>query len=148
MIPEISPIGDKTNKPAMNLAISADFPAMNTYNLSMLEEENSRLKRLLIATTGFYVVAWIIGLTFGRFVNSDEYVIWYFEHFYAAWVSWIAIFSIYSWVPLAVFLFLQGLGLRKRYVREDFTGDRSIGNLSLLLPIVFLLIYLLTRLLY
>ena len=132
----------------MNFAISDDFPAMITQTFRVIEDENSRVKSLLIATTGFYILSCIIGFTFGRFINSEEYVAWYFENSYSLWVSGTALFFMYAWTPLAIFLFIQGVKLKKRYSRENFTGDRSVGNLSFLLPLGFLAVYVATRLLY
>jgi hypothetical protein len=114
----------------------------------MLEEENSRLKGLLVATTSTYIFGWIIGFFLNRVVNSDSYVIWTFEHSWVIYASWIFIFLCYCWIPLSVFLLIQGFILKSKYAANSFKGDRTIGNLSVVVPIVFFAIYVFTRVLY
>lgn len=148
MTPESRPIGVRTNNPATNLAISADFPAMFPYNLFMLDEENSRLKSLLIATTGFYALSWVITMSFGKFIYSDSFVLWSLEHSYAIWLTWFLMFLAYAWVPLSVFLLFQGLKLTRAYSAASYPGDRTVGHLSIYVPLGFLFIYIFTRILY
>ena len=79
MTPATIPIGDRTTNPITNLNIADDFPAISAYNSYMLEEENSRVKGLLVATTLLYFVGWIVGIISNRVVNSDNYIVWTFE---------------------------------------------------------------------
>lgn len=144
--PATMPIGVKKTKPRTNLIIAADFPAIYAYNLSMLDEENSRLKGLLIATSIAYLLGWIIGLTIGQFVNTDDYIFWVFEHGWVVYLTWFFIFIGFSWMPLSIFLLVQGFILRKKYSDHSFTGDRTVGNLAVVVPIVFIGIYLGSRL--
>ena len=146
--PVTAPIGVSSTNANTNFTIAADFPAIFAYNLSMLDEENSRLKGLLIATSIAYLLGWIIGLTFGRFINTDDYIIWLFEHSWVIYLTWFSIFLGFCWIPLSLFLLVQGFILRKKYSVHSFTGDRTIGNLAIVVPIVFIGIYLGTRVLY
>ncbi len=146
--PATAPIGDKTTKPRTNCAIAADFPAIVAYNLSMLDEENNRLKGLLIATTGMYFLGWIIGLLLNRLVNSESFIIWTYEYSWVNYVTWFFLFVGFCWIPLSIFLLVQGFILKKKYSEQSYTGDKTIGNLSVLLPVVFFAIYIATRILY
>ena len=148
MTPATAPIGDKTTKPKTNCTIATDFPAIVAYNPCMLDEENNRLKGLLIATTAMYFLSWIIGLLLNRLINSDNYIIWTFEYTWVIYVTWFFLFLLYCWIPLSIFLMVQGFILRKKYSHHSYTGDRTIGNLSVVIPIVFFAIYSFTRVLY
>jgi len=132
----------------MNLVMLADFPAMIIYTPAMLEDENNRVKSLCLATTFFYIFSGIIQLTFGKFIYSDSYVIWYFQNSWAVWLTYIFLFLGYAWIPLSLFLLFQGFKLRKLYNLNEFTGDRTIGNLAIFLPSSFFAVYILTRMVY
>ena len=132
----------------MNLPISADFPDMCTYNPSVLDDENNRLKSLLIATIAFYILGGGLGFWFGKFLYSDTYIIWTFEKPWIIWVTWVVMFLTFSWIPLSAFLFWQGIVLRKKYSENAYPGDRTIGNLSVFVPVVFASIYIFTRVFY
>ena len=114
----------------------------------MLDEENSRLKRLLVATTVTYFLGWIIGLGLARFVNSDNYIFWMFERPWILYVTWFFIFLGYCWIPLSLFLLAQGFLMKKKYSEISYSGDKTVGNLSLVAPLVFFAIYVFTRVLY
>ena len=141
-------MGDRTTNPRTNLAIAADFAAIAAYNLLMLDEENTRVKGLLVATTLLYFVGWIVGLISNRVVNSDNYIVWTFENNWVIYVTWFFLFFGFCWIPLSVFLLAQGFILRKKYSDHSYTGDRTIGNLSVVVPVVFIAIYVFTRVLY
>jgi hypothetical protein len=114
----------------------------------MLDEENNRVKGLLVATTFVYVLGWVVGLVLNRVLNSDNYIIWTFEHSWVIYVTWIFLFVGYCWIPLSIFLLVQGFILRKKYSDYSYTGDRTIGNMSVVVPFVFIAIYVFTRVLY
>lgn len=146
--PAAKPIGVRTTKPKTNLAIAADFPSIVAYNLYMLEEENSRLKGLLVATTSIYVFGWVVGLALVRVIDSNSYIIWLVEHSWGVYITWLFLFLVYCWIPLSIFLLVQGFILRKKYSDHSYAGDRTIGNLSVVVPLVFFSIYVATRLIY
>ena len=114
----------------------------------MLDEENNRVKGLLVATTTIYLLGWIIGLFLNRVLNSGSYIVWTFEHSWVIYVSWFFLFLGYCWIPLSIFLLVQGFLLKKKYSEHSYTGDRTIGNLSVVIPVVFFAIYIFTRVLY
>ena len=148
MKPDTKLIGARITSPKTNIIIAADFPAIYAYNLLMLDEENSRLKRLLVATTVTYFLGWIIGLGLARFVNSDNYIFWMFERPWILYVTWFFIFLGYCWIPLSLFLLAQGFLMKKKYSEISYSGDKTVGNLSLVAPLVFFAIYVFTRVLY
>ena len=148
MTPAAIPIGDRTTNPITNLNIADDFPAISAYNPYMLEEENSRLKGLLVATTSMYLCGWIVGSIVNRLINTDSYVIWFVEHSWVTYITYFVLFLCYCWIPLSIFLLVQGFILRKKYAVHSFAGDRTIGNLSVVIPVVFFAIYIFTRVLY
>ena len=143
--PDITPIGESTTRPKINFAILADFPTIVIYTLYMIEEENSRLKSLLIATTIAYLFTFALAVFLSEFINSDQYVIWSIQYSWVIYLSWLVLFLAFCWVPLSIFLMIQGFILRNRYKVEDFEGDRTVGNLSAFLPLVFFAIYIGTR---
>lgn len=132
----------------MNWIIAADLFAINAYNLIMLDEENSRVKGLLVATTFLYLLGWIVGFILNRVINSDDYIIWTFDHNWVIYLTWFFAFLGFCWIPVSLFLLAQGLILRRKYSEYSFDGDRTIGNLSVFLPLIFILIYFATRILY
>jgi hypothetical protein len=111
----------------------------------MIEEENTRLKSLLIATTIAYSLTWFLAIFLSDFINSDTYVIWSIKFSWVTYVSWIVLFLAFCWVPLSIFLMIQGFILRNKYKVQDFAGDRTVGNLSALVPLAFFGIYIATR---
>ena len=114
----------------------------------MLDDENNRLKGLLIATIAFYILGGGLGLLFGKFLYSDTYIIWTFEKPWIIWATWVVMFLTFSWIPLSVFLLWQGIVLRRKYSETAYSGDRTVGNLSVFVPVVFALIYIFTRVFY
>jgi hypothetical protein len=114
----------------------------------VLEDENNRLKTLLIATTVIYLVCGGLGIVASNFVYSDAYILWTFGRPWTIWISWLAIFITFSWIPLTLFCLFQGVLLKKKYSAASYSGDKTVGNLSVLLPVVFILIYILSRVIY
>jgi len=148
MTPATTPIGERRTRPRTNCTIAADFPGIVAYNPYMLEEDNSRLKGLLVATTSMYIFGWFGGSILNRVIDSDSYVIWFVEHSWVIYVTYFVIFLCYCWIPLSIFLLAQGFILRKKYSVNSFTGDRTIGNLSIVFPMMFFAIYVVTRVIY
>jgi hypothetical protein len=114
----------------------------------MLDEENRRLKGLVIATTSAYILGWVVGLSLNRILNSEKFLIWMIEYSWTIYLSWFLLFLCFCWIPLSIFLVIQGFSIRKQYAATGYTGDRTIGNLSVLLPFAFFAIYFVTRALY
>lgn len=114
----------------------------------MVDDENSRVKGLLVATTFLYLVGWIVGLASNKVVNSDDYLIWTFEHSWVIYVTWFFLFLGFCWMPVSLFLLAQGFILRRKYLDYSYEGDRTIGNLSVILPVIFFAIYIVTRIFY
>ena len=114
----------------------------------MLDNENSRVKGLLVATTLVYILGWVVGLVLNRVINSGSYLIWTLEHSWVIYVTWFFLFLGYCWIPLSIFLLVQGFILKRKYSEHSYSGDRTIGNLSLVVPMVFFAIYISTRVLY
>lgn len=114
----------------------------------MLDEENSRLRGLLIATTIAYILGWIVGLGLNRLINSEEYILWAVESSWVLYLTWLFVFIGFCWMPLTVFLLAQGIILRRKYARQSFAGDRTIGNLSIVAPLFFIAVYVFTRFIY
>lgn len=148
MNPATIPIGDRKTRPRTNCVIATDFPAIVAYNSYMLDKENNRVKGLLISTTFVYLLAWIIGLPLNRVLNSESYIIWTFEHSWVIYFTWFLSFLCYCWIPLSIFLFVQGIILKRNYSEYEYSGDRTIGNLSVVIPVVFFAVYIFTRVLY
>ncbi len=138
-------MGESTTRPKINFIIFADFPAIVIYTFYMIEDENSRLKSLLIATTIAYSFTWFLAIFLSDFINSDTYLIWTIKFSWVTYVSWLVLFLAFCWVPLSIFLMVQGFILRNKYKVENFTGDRTVGNLSAFLPLVFFAVYIGTR---
>ena len=113
----------------------------------MIEEENSRLKSLLIATTIAYLFTFSIAIFLSDFIDSDQYLIWAIEYDWVEYLSWLVLFLAFCWVPMSIFLGIQGFILRKKYNAVGFAGDRTVGNLSAFLPILFLVVYIGSRVL-
>ena len=134
-------------RPRINCIILADFPAIATYTFYMIEEENSRLKSLLIATTIAYVFTFSIAVFLSDFINSDQYLVWSIQYNWVEHLSWLVLFLAFCWIPMSIFLGIQGFIIRKKYKAMAFTGDRTIGNLSLLFPILFFIVYIGSRIL-
>ena len=114
----------------------------------MLEDENNRLKSLLRATTLFYVIGGGLSLWFANFLYSDAFVVWTFGRPWTLWVTGFVLFLSYSWMPLTLFLLFQGIVLKRKYSEVSYTGDRTVGNLSVVIPLAFIFIYVFTRVVY
>ena len=108
----------------------------------MIPEEHSRLKNLLIATTLMYGLSWAIGLLMQRMLNSIDAIGFVIDNM---WMTAVLGLIAFAYMPLSGFLFYKGLRLRKLYSTTNFEGDRTIGNLSLAIPIGILFVYIATR---
>jgi hypothetical protein len=113
----------------------------------MFDAENSRLKNLLVATTTAYVFGWGIGLFLTQALYDDNYLIWLLKYPWLNYVTGFFVFLGFCWIPLSIFLLVQGVSLRRQYSLLDYTGDRTVGNLSTVLPVFFFAIYIATRVL-
>ena len=114
----------------------------------MMDDENNRLKGLLIATTTAYLLSWVLAYFLVPYLFDDLFLLWMLEYPWLVYLSYLLIFLAFCWIPLTVFLLIQGIILKKKYSEYHYTGDKTVGNLSVLLPIVFISIYVLTRFIY
>lgn len=141
-------MGARITNPRTNFPIAADLSDIAAYNSIMLDDENSRLKALLKASTAAYVIGWGISFILGHALYDDKYLNWMSEYQWLVYISWLLIFLGFCWVPLSIFLLIQGIIIRKKYSDLGYTGDKTIGNLSVLLPAIFFVIYVGTRVMY
>jgi hypothetical protein len=111
----------------------------------MLEEENSRLKRLLIATLFLYLISWIASYASAKLLYDFRYIELYIEN---QWLTYIILFFAFTWIPATIFLFVQGKKLKSKINLSTEVIDKSIVNLSITLPIVMVIIYISTRIFY
>lgn len=57
------------------------------------------------------------------------------------------IFVVFMWIPVSLFLLIQGILLRKQMNAEHYDGDRSISALAIVVPLFFWVFYFLSRIL-
>jgi hypothetical protein len=108
----------------------------------VIPEEHNRLKSLLIATTFTYGLSWVIALLMQRMLNSLNTIWFVIDNM---WITAVLGLLAFAYIPLTGFLFFQGVKMRKMYANTNFEGDRTIGNLSLAIPVGILFIYIATR---
>jgi hypothetical protein len=111
----------------------------------MLEEENSRLKRLLIATVILYFISWCSAYVLNKFLYDFRYIGLFIEN---QWVTYLMLFFGFAWIPATIFLFIQARNLNRKFGKAEEVIDKSVITLSLTLPIVMALVYVGTRILY
>jgi hypothetical protein len=111
----------------------------------VLEEENNRLKRLLIATTLSYIFSLICSYYAQKLLFDANYLGLFLDH---SWLGYVLLFLSFVWVPLSIFLFIQAYLLKKQILSSTEILDKSIANISLLLPMIILFIYIATRIFY
>ena len=109
----------------------------------MYEEENSRLKRLTIATVVTYIISWISSAIAARLLYSEQYL-WFTVN--NLWIAVLTIFLGFIWMPLAIFLFAQARILKKQSNLSDSLPDKSNIAIATYAPIGMFFIYLATRL--
>ena len=73
----------------------------------MLEEENSRLKRLLIATVVLYSISWIAAYASNKLLYDFKYIGLFIEN---QWIAYLILFFGLAWMPTTIFLFIQARG--------------------------------------
>lgn len=130
------------------MTIAADLSAIDAYNARVLDDENNRLKGLLIATTISYLFSWGLAYLFVPYLFDDQFLLWVLKYPWLVYLSYLIVFLTFCWIPLTIFLFIQGVLIRKKYSEFQYAGDKTIGNLSVLVPIIFTAIYALTRIIY
>ena len=111
----------------------------------MLEEENSRLKRLLIATVTLYLISWIASFASTRLLYDLRYVGLFIEN---QWIAYLLLFLGLAWMPATIFLFVQARILKQKMKSSDVVIDKSIVTLSITIPIVISIVYIGTRIYY
>ena len=111
----------------------------------MLVEDNSRLKRLLIATVSLYFISGLASYAGGKLLYEDKYLGFLLNHF---WVSYLLLFFGLAWMPATVFLFIQGRSLKSKIALSGEMIDKSVVTLSITLPIVMAVVYIGTRIFY
>jgi hypothetical protein len=142
---EISPIGERTTSVRTKSIIADDLDAISTYNSIVFEDEKDRLRRLLFATVGIYIFGWILGVGFTTWLYRPEAVLLLVEHPWIHWLYYAVWIVTFAWIPLTMFLFAQGVRLRKKLQLSNFVGDQSVVSLSIVLPVVFFAVYVATR---
>ena len=110
----------------------------------MYEEENSRLKRLTIATVIAYGISWLSGALATRLLYSDQYLGFTLNNL---WVVLFVVFLSFIWMPLAIFLFTQARKLKKQVQFSESVPDKSNIALGIYTPLGMFFIYFATRLL-
>lgn len=108
----------------------------------MLEEENSRLKRLLIATVVLYLISWIAAYLSNKVLYDFRYIGLIIEN---QWIAYLILFFGLAWMPATIFLFIQARSLHQKTKYSEEIADKSIITLSKTLPIVMALVYIGTR---
>jgi hypothetical protein len=111
----------------------------------VLVEENSRLKRLLIATVSLYFISGLAAYAGGKLLYDEKYLGFLLNHF---WVSYLLLFFGLAWMPATVFLFIQGRNLKSKITLSGEMIDKSVVTLSITLPIVMAVVYIGTRIFY
>jgi len=111
----------------------------------MLEEENSRLKRLLIATVVLYSISWIAAYASNKLLYDFKYIGLFIEN---QWIAYLILFFGLAWMPTTIFLFIQARGLSQKIKYSEEVIDKSIVTLGMTLPIVMALVYIGTRIFY
>ena len=111
----------------------------------MLEEEQGRLKSLLIASIVLYILAWIIGLGVLKPILYDFENLDLFLNY--PWLVWILTFMTFTWIPVSLWLLWQAVLLRRQMNAVHYEGDKSIATLSIAVPIFFWVFYVLSRIL-
>ena len=147
-MPAITVMGARITNPNTNLTIAPDLSAIVAYTSIMLDDENNRLKGLLIATTIAYLFSWLVAYFFVPYLFDDLFLFWVLKYPWLIYLSYFLVFLTFCWIPLTIFLFIQGIILRNKYSELQFTGDKTVGNLSVVFPIFFIGIYVATRVLY
>ena len=115
------------------------------YSFPMLEEENSRLKRLLIATVVLYLISWIAAYASNKLLYDFRYIGIFIEN---QWIAFLILFFGLAWMPATIFLFIQARSLNQKAKYSDAIVDKSIITLGITLPIVMALVYIGTRVFY
>lgn len=144
-IPDTTNIGPKTIKVKTNKPIFTDLLAICRYPFPVLEEENSRLKRLLIATVFLYFVSWIATYAANKLLYDFRYIGLIIGN---QWIAYLILFFAFAWMPTTIFLFVQARSLNKKMKYSEEVIDKSIVTLSITLPIVMVLVYIGTRIFY
>ena len=108
-------------------------------------EENSRLKRLLIATVFLYFISWVAAYGLNNLLYDYRYIGLFLEY---GWISYLLLFFGFVWMPTSVFLLIQGRNLNTKINNSVEKIDKSIATLSITLPIVMVIVYIGTRIIY
>ena len=111
----------------------------------MLEEENSRLKRLLIATVFLYFISWVATYASSKLLYDFRYIGLFLDN---QWLAYLTLFFGLAWMPATIFLFVQGRNLKSKITLSKENIDQSIVTLSITLPIVMVIVYIATRIFY
>jgi hypothetical protein len=111
----------------------------------MLEEENSRLKRLLIATVTLYLISWVAAYASNKLLYDFRYIGLFLDN---QWIAYLILFLGLAWMPVTIFLFVQARSLNQKMKYSEEVIDKSVITLSITLPIVMGIVYVGTRIFY
>jgi hypothetical protein len=111
----------------------------------VFDTEENRLKKLLISSIFLYFLSWVLGLgVLNRILNDIETIGLFLDY---QWVFWIMSFFIFMWIPVSLWLLVQGILLRKQMITANYGGDKSISTLAIVIPLTYWIIYILSRIL-
>ena len=109
----------------------------------MLEASKTRLRKLLISSVVLYIVGWLVGWGLLKpYLFDFQYNELFFRN---QWIVWMLLFVVFMWIPVSLFLLVQGIILRKQMNAEGYAGDRSISTLAIVVPFFFWILYFLSR---
>lgn len=143
--PETTSIGPRTIKVKTNKPIPTDLLATGIYPFLMFSEENSRLKRLLIATVVLYLISGIAAYASNKLLYDFKYIGLLIEN---QWIAYLMLFFGLAWMPATFFLFIQARSLNQKMKYSEEVIDKSVVTLSITLPIVMAIVYIGTRIFY
>ena len=103
-------------------------------------EEKARLKALLKASVFLYLVSIILlKFYFEPLLTSYKYLGFLVNY---PWVSWALTFIGIMWMPVSLFLFIQGIILANSMSKFDDLEKAWIPILSIVVPICFWITYI------
>lgn len=109
----------------------------------MFNEDKTRLKSLLIASTFLYAVAVTLYLTYFKpLLTSYKFIGFAVNH---PWMNWALALITIMWIPVSIFLFIQGFVLINKMSKEDDLEKGLIPILSVISPLIFWGIFIISR---
>jgi hypothetical protein len=114
----------------------------------MLELEERRTRTLIKV----FLIVYAIGLSLSLLYSVNYWDISLFIiglNSISYWLLIVFIFlSGFAWIPVCFFLLIKGISLKRLYKIQSYEGDRTTGNLALIFPLIFISIWIGTRIIY